>query len=140
MLGEKFDGNSYSDAIINSPNITEKMNLIRKFGVQYIYVTARSSSRFLLWKNEYNIEGLKAFDNPTYFDFVYKKEDSISGVYIIKVKENLSPKYSIPKIDRSMTILGYGISLVALIIMIRLVTRLDIIERNNKKTNKRNRT
>jgi hypothetical protein len=140
MLGEKFDGNSYSDAIINSPNITEKMDLIRKFGVQYVYVTVRSSSRSLLWKTEYNIEGLKALNNPTYFDFVYKKEDSISGVYVIKVKENLSPKYNIPKIDKGITHLGYGISLDTIIIMIILLVRWNIIERNNKKTSKRNRT
>jgi hypothetical protein len=44
-------------------------------------------------------------------------------VYIIKVKENLSPKYNVPKIDEGITVLGYGISLISLIVMIRLVIR-----------------
>ncbi len=140
MLGEKFDGNSYSDTIINSPNVTEKMDLIRKFGVQYVYVTVRSPTNRLLWINKYNIDGLKAFDNPKYFEFVHKKEDTISGVYIIKIKENLIPKYNVPKIDKGVTILGYIISLITLIIMIRLVTRKNVGEYDTKKISKRNRT
>lgn len=122
MLGEKFDGNSYSDIIINSPNVTEKMDIIRKFGVKYIYVTVRSPVNRLLWRNDYNFEGLKAFEDQRYFEFIHKKEDRISGVYVIKVKENLSPKYNVPKIDKGVTVLGYMISLIALIIMIRLIT------------------
>ncbi len=138
MLGERFDGNSYSDIIINSPNITEKIDLIRKFGVQYVYITIRSPINYLLWTNNYNIEGLKAFDNPQYFEFVHKKEDKISGVYIIKIKENLTPKYSIHKIDKGVTALGYMISLVALMMMIILVKRKNT-EENSKKISKRNK-
>ena len=134
MLGERFDGNSYSDTIINSPNVTEKMDLIRKFGVQYIYLTIRSPETPLLWKNSYNAEGIKAFENPTYFEIAYKKEDKISGTYVIKVKEVLSPKYHVPIIDKSVTILGYGISLVSLIVMMMLLIRGN--KRENKRENK----
>ena len=120
MLGKRFDGNNYSDTIINSPNIDEKMKLIREFGVQYIYLTIRYPMP-LLWRNDYNIEGLKLFDDQKYFELIYKKESRISGVFIIKVKENLIPKYNVPNIDRDITILGYIISITALIIMLTIV-------------------
>lgn len=133
MLGEKFDGNSYSDIIINSPNVTKKMDLIRKFGVQFVYITVRPPVRNLLWKNAYNIEGLKAFNNQTYFEIIHKKENSISGAYVIRIKENLSPKYNIPKIDKGITILGYMISLVCLFVMIRLIIKENVREYDKKK-------
>lgn len=120
MLGQKFDGNSYSDIIINSPDINQKMDLIRKFGVQYIYLTIRPGIP-LLWRNDYNIEGLNVFGNEKYFGLVYQKEDNMSLIYIIKVKENLVPKYNIPKIDKNITVLGYIISIVTLIIMILII-------------------
>ena len=133
MLGEKFDGNSYSDTIINSPSIDEKLNLIRKFGVQYVYITVRTPVRSLLWKNEYNVDGLKAFDNAQYFEFIHKKEDSISGVYVVKIKENLSPNYNLPKIDKGVTILGYIISMMTLFAMIGMTIGENV--RNNTKKN-----
>jgi hypothetical protein len=139
MLGGKFDGNGYSDTIINSPNVTEKMDLIRKFGVQFVYITVRQPINSLLWKNEYNIDGLKVFEDSRYFELVHKKEDKISGAYVFKVKEFLSPKYNIPKIDMGVTILGYGISLVALITMISLIIRENAVEYSKKKTGKRSR-
>ena len=139
MLGEKFDGNGYSDTIINSPNVTEKMDLIRKFGVQFVYITVRQPISSLLWKNEYNIDGLKAFEDSRYFELVHKKEDKISGAYVFKVKEFLSPKYNVPEIDKGITILGYVISLTSLIIMIRLIIRENAVEYSKKKTGKRNR-
>lgn len=117
ILGNKFDGNSYSDTIINSPNIDEKMNLIRKFGVQYIYITSRPNV-YLLWNNNYNLEGIEAFNNSKYFELVYRKQDPSSITYIIKVKEDLVPKYNVPKINEDVTILGYAISLTALAIMV----------------------
>jgi hypothetical protein len=117
ILGDKFDGNSYSNTIINSPNVDEKMDLIRKFGVQYIYITTRSNV-YLLWNNDYNIEGIKAFDNPKYFEIIYMKQGSFSSTYIIKVKEDLTPKYSVSKINEGITIFGYAISLTGLVIMI----------------------
>jgi len=120
MLGDKFDGNSYSYDILNSPNIDEKLKLIRKFGVQYIYLTIRPGMP-LLSRDNYNIEGLKAFGNEKYFELIYKKQDRISTVYILKIKENLTPKYNIPNIDKNMTILGYIISIMALIIMIVVI-------------------
>lgn len=120
MLGERFGGNSYSDTIINSPNIDEKMDLIRKFGVNYVYLTVRSDVH-LLWRNNYNIDGLKIFDNPKYFEFVYKKQEPFSITYVIKVKENLTPRYNVPKINKNITILGYVISLVTLIVMIVVI-------------------
>jgi hypothetical protein len=140
MLGEKFDGNGYSDTIINSPNVTEKMDIIRKFGVQYIYITIRSPINNLLWKNTYNNEGLKTFEDSRYFELVHKKEDKISGAYVFKVKEILSPSYNIPKIDKGVTILGYGISLVTLLIMIRLIVEENMTEYSKKKNVKRSRT
>lgn len=140
MLGEKFDGNGYSDTIINSPSISEKMDIIRKFGVQYVYITIRSPINNLLWTNKYNSEGLKAFEDSRYFELVHKKEDKISGAYIFKVKEVLSPKYNNPKIDKGMTILGYGISLATLIMMIRLAIRKNVAEYSKKKVSKRSRT
>lgn len=120
ILGKRFDGNSYSDTIINSPNIDEKMKLIREFGVNYIYLTIRSKVH-LLWRNDYNVEGLKVFDNPRYFEFVYKKQEPFSITYVIKVKEDLTPKYNIPKTNKEITVLGYIISLVTLIIMIAVI-------------------
>lgn len=138
MLGEKFDGNGYGDTIINSPSVSEKMDIIRKFGVQFVYITVRLPINSLLWTNNYNNEGLKAFEDSRYFELVHKKEDKISGAYVFKVKEVLSPKYNIPKIDKGVTILGYGISLAAIIVMIRLITRKNV-EEYSKKTGKRNR-
>lgn len=120
MLGEKFDGNTYSDTIINSPNTDEKLNLIRKFGVQYIYLTIRPKIS-LLWRNDYNIEGIKALGDERYFELAYRKQDSRSTVYVIKVKENLIPKYNRPNTNRDVTIFGYLISMMTLIIMITIV-------------------
>jgi hypothetical protein len=122
ILGNKFDGNSYSDTIINSPNIDEKMNLIRKFGVQYIYLTSRPNI-YLLWNNEYNIDGIKAFNNSKYFELIYRKQDPLSITYIIKVKEDLTPKYNTPKINTGITIFGYAVSLVTLAIIIVVIKR-----------------
>lgn len=119
ILGNKFDGNSYSDTIINSPDINEKMDLIRKFGVQYIYLTIRPNI-YLLWNNEYNIDGIKAFNNSKYFELIYMKQD-ISTTYIIKVKEDLAPKYNAPKINNNITIFGYAISLAVLFIFIFMI-------------------
>ena len=120
MLGEKFDGNTYSDTIINSPNVDEKLNLIRKFGVQYIYLTIRPGMP-LLWRNDYNLEGLKAFGDKRYFELVYRKQDYMSAVYIIKVNESLTPKYNRPNINRDITIFGYLISMMTLIINITMI-------------------
>jgi len=117
ILGERFDGNGYSDTIINSPNVEEKMNLIRKFGVQYIYLTVRIGYPSL-WRNDYNLEGLKAFDDKRYFEPIYRTRDRFTTVYIIKVKDDFKPKYNRPNIDKKMTILGYVISLVTLTVMI----------------------
>ncbi|MCE8427959.1 MAG: glycosyltransferase family 39 protein [Candidatus Methanoperedens sp.] len=118
ILGEKFDGNSYSDIIINSPNIDEKLDLIRKFGVQYIYITIRPKIP-LLWNNDYNLNGLRVFTDQKYFQIIYEKEGPyISSVYFIKVKEDLIPRYNYPKIDKNVTIYGYLISVITLISMI----------------------
>lgn len=123
MLGDRFDGNYYSDIIINSPNIEEKMDLIRKFGVQYIYVTIRPIVP-LLWRSEYNKEGLKVLTDEKYFDIIYKKEDPYkSNVYIIKVKDELKPKYNSLNIDKNITIYGYVISIITLFIMILYINR-----------------
>jgi len=119
MLGHGFLGEDESDLIINSVSVEEKMDLIRKYGVNYIYLPLHDPVS-TIWTPRYRIAGIKAFSNETYFEEVKSFPDSYGRTVLLKVREDVKPHYHAPAINWMMTATGYLISLFSLLGMIYL--------------------
>jgi hypothetical protein len=112
ILDVGYQGNRDSDTIINSPDINLKMELIRKYGVNYI-VLPYHKSRYLMYNPTMEINGIDAFNNPAYFEVVKFFKDDYGSTVLLKVREDLSPKYRVPESNVSVTIAGYLISILS---------------------------
>jgi hypothetical protein len=119
MLGDRYLGDYESDLIINSPDINTKMELIRKYGVNYIYISTHESAS-MVWNPHFEKNGLEAFNNDTYFETTKVINDSFGYTFLVKVREDLKPKYNSEKINWNITIVGYLISLLSLILLVNL--------------------
>jgi hypothetical protein len=112
MLDAGYRGDGDSDSIINSPDINRKMELIRKNGVNYIVIPYHES-RYLMWNPAIEKNGIDAFNNPTYFEVVKFFNDDYGSTVLLKVREDLSPKYHVQESKGSVTIAGYLVSILS---------------------------
>jgi hypothetical protein len=86
------------------------MELIRKYGVNYIVIPYHES-QYLMWNPEIYKTGIDAFNNPAYFDVVKFFSDDYGSTVLLKVHEDLSPKYNSTESNTGVTIAGYLISI-----------------------------
>ena len=112
MLDLGYQGNSDSDTIINSQDLNQKMELIRKYGVNYIVIPYHNSP-YLMWNPVIDNNGINIFNNTEYFEVVKYFKDDYGSTVLLKVRENLSPEYKIPEINWGVTTTGYLISILA---------------------------
>jgi hypothetical protein len=117
MVGDRYLGDPESDLIINSPDVNQKMEIIRKYGVNYIYISAHEPA-YMVWSPHLDKNGVKAFNNSTYFEIIKVISDSHGYTDLIKVREDLKPKYNIEKINWNVTAVGYLISIICFIIIV----------------------
>lgn len=117
MLGDRYLGDHESELIINSPDVNQKMEIIRKYGVNYIYISAHDPA-YMVWSPHLDINGVKAFNNFIYFEITKVISDSYGYTDLIKVREDLKPKYNIEKINWNVTAAGYLISIICFIIIV----------------------
>ena len=113
MIGQHYSGEADSDTIINSPNVNQKMDLIRKYGVNYIVIPYHGNN-YAVWNRVLNEEGIDAFNNSLYFAVDKYFSDSSGSTVLLKVKENLTPAYAPEQVDWGITATGYLISIVTL--------------------------
>jgi hypothetical protein len=113
MIGSHYLGDLDSATIINSPDITQKMSLIRKYGVNYIVIPYHADYP-MMWNADLNPEGIAAFNNSAYFTVDQYFTDTAGSTVLLKVRENLTPGYQANPIDWGVTVAGYIISLIGL--------------------------
>jgi hypothetical protein len=113
MIDVGYQGNGDSNTIINSPDINIKMDLIRKYGVNYIVIPYHES-QYATWNPSIKTDGIKVFNHSAYFDVVTYYTDDYGGTILLKVHENLIPQYNSENINWNVTIAGYLISILAL--------------------------
>jgi hypothetical protein len=109
MIGYHYLGNADSNLIINSADVNQKMDLIRKYGVNYIFIPYHVPV-YLVWNAELDKTGIDAFNNPEYFEVQKYFTDDYGSTVLIKVRENLTPRYSVTENNGNVTILGYLVS------------------------------
>jgi hypothetical protein len=113
LIDPGYSGDADSDLIINSPDVNIKMEMIRKYGVNYIYIPIHKNVN-MVWNPSLNMEGIGAFNNDSYFEVKNIYKDTYGITAIVKVKEYIKPKYNIEKIDWTVTLAGYLISVFSL--------------------------
>lgn len=112
MLDIGYQGNGDSDTIINSEDINQKMELIRKYGVNYIVIPSHES-QYMMWNPSIDPKGIDVFNNSADFDVVKIFNDDYGSTVLLKVHEDLSPRYTIMESDMIVTIAGYLISILS---------------------------
>lgn len=117
MLEHRYLGDGDSDLIINSPDVNQKMEIIRKYGVNYIFIPVHKPV-YMVWNPSLEQKGFEAFNNSAYFEVDKVFKDSYGGTVLIKVRENLKPKYNIEEIDWSATAAGYLVSIISFIVFV----------------------
>lgn len=110
MLDVGYQGNADSDTIINSPDINKRMELIRKYGVNYIVIPYHAA-QYQMWNTVIHPGGIDADNNSEYFDVVKIFNDNYGSTVLLKVREDLSPKYNNTECNTGVTIAGYLISI-----------------------------
>lgn len=114
MIDHRYLGNSDSDSIINDPNLNRKMELIRKYGVNYIVLPIHKQAE-TLWNPRLDREGIMVFDNAEYFEVAKINNDDYGLTMVLKVRENLTPRYLLEERNNWITVLGYCISVSGLL-------------------------
>jgi hypothetical protein len=128
LLDVGYQGDRDSDIIINSQEINVKMELIRKYGVNYIVIPYHES-RYMMWNPTIEKNGIEVFNDTEYFEVVKFYRDSYGSTVLLKVRENLLPKYHVEKINWTVTIAGYLVSILSLFGFIYLSKNNKIIDR-----------
>jgi len=113
MLGQTYLGDRDSEKIINSADVEQKMQIIRKFGVEYIYIPYHKDV-VTIWNPDLSPAGVRAFNNETYFENIKIYNDDYGFTALVKVREELQPQYIEEKIDWTVTAIGYIISITSL--------------------------
>jgi len=116
MMEHRYIGNADSETIINSPDINRKMELIRKYGVNYVYISVHKPA-YIMWNPVIDQKGIEVFNDPSYFEVKKIFKDSYGLTALVKIKDNLKPKYNIEKIDWNITAAGYLISIISFCIL-----------------------
>jgi hypothetical protein len=117
MIEHRYLGDGESNQIINSPDADSKMEIIRKYGVNYIYIPVHEHVN-MVWNPYLEKDGIEAFNNASYFEVIKIFKDVYGYTALIKVRENLKPNFNIEKIDWAATIAGYLISILSLTIAV----------------------
>lgn len=112
MLNHQFLGEDESYTILNSVDVEQKMELIRKYGVNYIYLPLHEPVS-TIWNPSFRIAGISAFNNETYFEEVNSFSDSWGRTVLLKVREDLKPHYNQLPINWIVTAIGYIVSLLS---------------------------
>jgi len=111
LIGYQFLGGGDSDKIMDDTTVQGKMEIIRQYGVNYVYIPMNYYYPGRL-VHSFTIESIEPFDNETYFDVVYFAEDPVDGyVFLIEVLEDLTPQYNQQITDNTLTITSYILSL-----------------------------
>jgi hypothetical protein len=126
MLNLRYLGNGDSDLIINSPDVNQKMVLIRKYGVNYIFLPNHKPV-YMMWNPGLERPGIDAFNNPVYFEVKKNFTDHYGSTVVLKVRENLIPNYNIKKIDWDITFVGYLVSIFSFIGCVYMCTSKKIL-------------
>jgi len=122
MMEHRYLGDRDSDIIINSPDVDQKMNLIRKYGVNYIFVSLHKPL-YMVWHANLNPKGIEAFNNSTYFEVEKVFRDAYGVTVLIKVREQLRPNYNIEIINWRVTMAGYAISIITILVLVYIIRR-----------------
>ena len=125
MMEQTYMGDSDSDLIINSPDIGRKMEIIRKYGVNYVYISVHRSL-YMVWTPLNDLKGIEAFNDTSYFEINKVYEDGYGATILIKIKEDLKPKYNIEKINWNSTAAGYLISIISFLVFVYLYKIKDL--------------
>jgi hypothetical protein len=64
------------------------------------------------------INGIDAFNNPAYFEVVKFFKDDYGSTVLLKVREDLSPKYRVQESNVSVTIAGYLVSILSFFVFV----------------------
>lgn len=72
----------------------------------------------MMWHPSLNPKGIEAFNNSTYFETKKVFRDAYGVTILIKVKEQLKPRYNIEKIDWNATVIGYVISIITVLVLV----------------------
>lgn len=112
MLAHRYLGDGDRDLIINSPDVNQKMEIIRKYGVNYIFIPFHKPV-YMVWNPQLDESGLEAFNNSAYFEVDKVFKDNYGSTVLLKVREELKPTYNIEKIDWNITVAGYIISMIS---------------------------
>lgn len=112
LLFPGYRGDGDTGAIINSPDAEKKMELIRKYGVNYVVIPYHTPE-YMMWNPDLNQAGVDAFNNTKYFAVEKFFEDRYGSTVIIRVKEELTPRYNTPETPLVPTAAGYLVSLAA---------------------------
>jgi hypothetical protein len=113
LMGREYSGDRDSYMIINSPDTEEKMDLIRRYGVNYIFLPVHEDLP-AVWNPEINQAGIDGFSNDTYFIVEQYYRDNYGYTALIKVREDLQPQYHEELINWAVTTVGYLVSIAAL--------------------------
>jgi len=113
LMGREYSGDMDSYMIINSPDTEEKMALIRKYGVNYIFLPVHEDVP-AVWNPEIDQGGIDGFSNDTYFIVEQYYRDYYGYTALIKVREELPPQYHEEHINGTVTAVGYVVSLAVL--------------------------
>lgn len=112
MIGHQYLGDPDSETIINSPDVEKKMELIRKYGVKYIYIPIHKGIP-TIWAPTLSVDGVNGFENTSYFEIDKILKDNYGRTILIKVKNSTDTPYNPLFIDWPVIILGYLISLIS---------------------------
>lgn len=122
MIGNHYLGDKDSNIIINDPNPDRKMELIRKYGVNYVVIPYHTS-QYLMWNTQLNKSGIDAFNNPSYFEVITFFKDDFGSTVLLKVKENLVSRYQKEDRNWGVTITGYLVSIVSILGFVYVMRR-----------------
>jgi len=111
LMGAHFQGWAASDTIMDNTTVEGKMDVIRQYGVNYVYVPLNYYYPGRL-VHSFTMEALEPFDNETCFEVAYFAEDPVDGyVFLFRVREDLTPQYHQPEYDVPLTAASYGLAL-----------------------------
>jgi len=114
MIGHEYFGDSDSDTIINDPDLNRKLELIRRYGVNYIVLPIHAPAP-AMWNPPLDRNGINAFNNANFFEMSKVCADEYGTTLLIKVRGNLTPRYHTEERNQGVTILGYLISIASLL-------------------------
>jgi hypothetical protein len=121
MIYPMYRGDGDSNTIINSADVERKMELIRKYGVNYVLIPYHTPV-YMMWNADVDQAGVDAFNNTKYFTVEKYFEDKYGSTVLLKVRENLTPRYNALETNGGVTVAGYLVSIIVFIGCLYLCT------------------